>query len=150
MENTNTVPKVLRVHALVDAFARLNNYHDPKSEAYRLRNPLLLRAFSPKHQRDEEGRRVFTSFTSGYDNALLDVRIKCSGKSHSKLTPESTLSDLVCVYGNPVTAVRNVKNFLRNALEDDTITEHQRLGWFLEDERETPKNLLKLLNKEQV
>ena len=134
MENTNTVPKVLRVHALVDAFARLNNYHDPKSEAYRLRNPLLLRAFSPKHQRDEEGRRVFTSFTSGYDNALLDVRIKCSGKSHSKLTPSSTLTDLVCVYGNPASAVRSVKNFLRAALGDENILESQPLGWFLLDE----------------
>ena len=125
---------IRRLDALVDAFAHLNGWHDPKSDAYQLRNPLLLKAFSPKHEKDEQGRRRFTSFASGYDNGLLDARIKCSGKSHSKLTPESTLSDLVCVYGNTVHATRGVKNFLRAALKDDEIMESQRLGWFIETE----------------
>lgn len=123
-----------RIHALVDAFAHLNGWHDPKSDAYQLRNPLLLKAFSPKHQRDELGRRIFSSFTSGYDNAILDARIKCSGKSHSKLTPDSKLSELVCVYGNPLTATRGIKNFLRAALRDENILEHQLLGWFIEED----------------
>jgi hypothetical protein len=122
-----------RIHALVDAFAHLNGWHNPVSDSYRLRNPLLLRAFSPKHVKDDQGRRVFSSFTSGYDNGLLDVRIKCSGKSHSKLTPESTLIDLVCVYGNDASAARSIKNFLRAALQDDAILESQKLGWFLEE-----------------
>ena len=126
---------IRRIDALVDAIAHLHGWHSPVSDAYRLRNPLLLKAFSPKHQKDEEGRRIFSSFTSGYDNACLDVAIKCSGKSHSKLTPESTLTELVCVYGNPITAVRHVKNFLRAALNDDTIKESQKLGWFIEDAR---------------
>lgn len=124
---------VKRIDALVDAFARLNGYHDPRSDAYQLRNPLLLNAFSPKHERDEKGRRRFPSFAAGYDNGLLDVRIKCQGKSYSKLTPDSTLTDLVCVYGNTRAAARGIKNFLRAALHDDTILESQSLGWFLEE-----------------
>lgn len=129
-----------RIHALVDAFANLNGAHDPRSDAYQLRNPLLLRAFSPKHERDENGKRRFSSFASGYDNALLDVRIKCSGKSHSKLTPESTLVDLVCVYGNTPAAARMVKNFLRAALKDENVVESTRLGWFIEEEQVKEQN----------
>ena len=123
-----------RLHALVDAFSHINGFHDPRSEAYQLRNPLLLRAFSPKHEANENGRRRFSSFPSGYDNALLDCRIKCSGKSHSKLTPDSTLRDLVCIYGNTPAAARAVKNFLRAALQTEDIYEDTRLGWFLEEE----------------
>ena len=124
---------ISRVHALVDAFAKLNGALDPTSDAYRLRNPLMLKAFSPKHDRDEKGRRRFRSFTSGYDNGILDVQIKCSGKSFSKsVGPEAPLSALVCLYGNPISAARYIVNFLRHALEDDTITENIPLGWFLE------------------
>lgn len=126
-----------RIHALVDAFAHLYGFHDPRSDAYQLRNPLLLKAFSPKHQRDEQGRRVFSSFISGYDNAVVDATIKCSGKSHNRnLTPESTLRDLVVVYGNHASATRSVKNFLQAALKDDTIRESQPLGWFLVENEE--------------
>lgn len=128
--------KIHRVHALVDALAHLNGWHNPVSDAYKLRNPLLLRAFSPKHVKDEEGRRVFSSFTSGYDNACLDVRIKCSGKSHSKLTPDSTLVDLVRVYGNDASTARSIKNFLRAALQDENIMETTKLSWFLEEPNE--------------
>ena len=125
---------ISRIAALVDAFANLNAALDPKSDAYRLRNPLMLRAFHHKHDRDEKGYRIFKSFTSGYDIGVLDLRIKCSGKSFSKLTPQNTLKDLVCVYGNPPTATRYVKNFLRIALNDETISESQELAWFLGDE----------------
>jgi hypothetical protein len=121
-----------RISALCDAFAKLNGALDPQSDAYKLRNPLLLKAFSPKHDRDEKGRRRFRSFTSGYDNGIIDLQIKCSGKSFSKIGPESTLVDLVCLYGNPKTAAKYIINFLRHALEDDTITENVLLAWFLE------------------
>jgi len=60
------------------------------------------------------------------------LQIKCSGKSFSKIGPESTLVDLVCLYGNPKTAAKYITNFLRHALEDDTITENIPLAWFLE------------------
>jgi len=123
-----------RTHALVDAFANMNGALNPQSDAYRLRNPLLLKAFSPKHDRDEKGLRQFRSFTSGYDNGILDVKIKCSGRSFSKIGPESTLKDLVCLYGNPASAARFITNFLRHALNDDSITESTKLAWFLDEE----------------
>jgi len=46
------------------------------------------------------------------------------------------LLDLIQVYGQPITAGRTVKNFLRAALADDTISERQPLGWFIEDIKE--------------
>lgn len=131
-----------RIHALVDAFANLNGAFDPQSKAYKLRNPIMLRAFHPKHactgssephKHTEDCYRIFKSFTSGYDNAILDARIKCSGNSFSKLTPENTLRDLVRVYGNPPTAAKPIKNFLRIALDDDSISETTPLSYFLED-----------------
>ena len=122
-----------RLHLLVDAFAKLNGLLDPQSDAYQLRNPLMLRAFSPKHDRDEKGRRQFRSIPSGYDNGILDARIKCSGKSYSKIGPENTISDLVVLYGHPASATRYVVNFLRHAAKDDTIPADVKLGWFLED-----------------
>jgi hypothetical protein len=121
-----------RIHALCDAFAKLNGALDPQSDAYKLRNPLMLKAFLPKHEKDDKGRRVFRSFTSGYDNGINDLQIKCSGRSFSKIGPDSTLADLVCLYGNPRTAARTVKNFLQVALSDDTIAESTPLKYFTE------------------
>lgn len=125
--------KIPRLHALADAFCKLNGAFDPQSDAYKLRNPLMLKAFLPKHEHDEKGRRVFRSFTSGYDNGINDLQIKCSGRSYSKIGPESTLADLVCLYGNPRMAARHVKNFLQVALGDELIAESTPLKYFLEN-----------------
>jgi hypothetical protein len=97
---------------------------------------MLLKAFSPKHDRDDSGLRKFKSFTSGYDNGIIDVTIKCSGKSFSKIGPDSTIKDLVCLYGNPSSATKYIVNFLRHALSDETITETTLLGWFLEEKEQ--------------
>lgn len=123
-----------RIEALADALAGMNGTFDPLSDAYKLRNPLLLKAFAPKHARDEKGRRVFSSLVAGYENGLLDLRIKCSGSSRANLGPQSPLVDLITTYGNPVSATRYVVNFLRHALGDDGIPQGVNLGWFLEDQ----------------
>ena len=128
---------ISRLDALVDAFANINGALDPKSDAYQLRNPLMLKAFSPNHEKDDKGNRRFKSFVSGYDNGIIDVKIKCSGQSfYAKkgLGPNSPLADLVCLYGNPVSATRTIVNFLRHALKDDNIPQGINLGWFLEDQ----------------
>lgn len=126
--------KISRLEALVGAFARMHCALDPMSKAYKLRNPLMLKAFSPKHEKDEEGYRIFNSFPSGWDNAVLDLRIKCSGGSHSRLKPEDTLENLVMCYGLPKTSATYIKKFLRHALNDPNIMERQELKWFLEDD----------------
>lgn len=123
-----------RLEALCGAFAKMNGALDPLMDAYQLCNPGLLRAFSPKHARDEKGRRVFTSFTAGWENLSLDLKIKCSGQSRAHLTPESSLVDLVTTYGNSTRALEYIVNFLRHALKDDTIPLTVKLGWFLEIE----------------
>ncbi len=130
-----------RVEALVDAFSKMNGWHDPFSEAYRIRNPMMLRAFSPKHVKNENGYRVFNSFSSGYDNGVIDLKIKCSGKSNSRLTPESTLNDLVQCYGNPASATRYIKKFLRHALDDMNIMESTPLSFFMADQPAQKENI---------
>jgi len=125
---------VPRIQALADAFCHLNGAFDPQGEAYRFRNPLRLKAFSPRHDKDEKsGLRVFRSFTSGYDNGIIDLTIKCSGKSFSKIGPSSTLRDLVCLYGNSPAATRTIKNFLQTALQDQSILETTPLSFFIEN-----------------
>jgi hypothetical protein len=126
---------ISRIEALAGAFARLNAVHDPASKAFRLRNPLMLKAFNLKHEKDGEGYRVFNSFSAGWDNALLDLIIKCEGKSHSHLKTTDTLRDLVKVYGNDASSTRSVKNFLRLALTDEEIYENTELSFFLADRK---------------
>lgn len=123
-----------RIEALADAISSMNGALDPLSEAYRLRNPGLLKAFAPKHARSESGKRVFTSLVAGYENLLLDLRIKCSGQSRARLTPESPLVDLLTTYANPASSVRFVANFLRHALNDRDIPQSVSLGWFMVDQ----------------
>lgn len=123
-----------RLEALCDSFCHMYGAFDPLSEAYRLRNPMMLLAFNLKHPRDEKGHRIFRSIIVGYENGLYDLRLKCSGQSRSKLQPEDPVSKLVCLYGNPIAATRKVVKFLRHALNDDTIPESVHLGWFMEDQ----------------
>ena len=124
---------ITRIEALVDAFSRQNGFHDPSSVAYRNRNPLLLKAFSEKHERDKDGYRIFSSVASGYNNAINDLQVKLSGKSRCKLEPTNTLKDLVRFFGSDASATRSVKNFLRHALDDENIYENTPLSFFLED-----------------
>ena len=65
--------KINRIEVLVDALSVLNGVNKPDSEAYQLRNPLLLRSFARpgKHDVDEQGRRVFDSYLGGYKAAVL-------------------------------------------------------------------------------
>ena len=122
-----------RLEALADAFAKLNGALDPLSEAYKLRNPGMLRAFNPKHERDVKGNRRFRHFIAGYENLLLDLRIKCSGNSRARLVPDSPLVDLVHTYGQPTAALKPLVRFLRHALNDDNIPEAVQLKFFMED-----------------
>lgn len=128
-----------RIEALLGAFAKLNGFADATSRAYQNRNPLLLRAFSPKHEKDEAGFRVFNSFSAGIDNSLIDLKIKCSGTSHSGLKATDTLKDLVKYFGNAGIATRKVKNFLRHALHDDEIYENTPLEFFMADQPKETK-----------
>ena len=95
----------------------------------------MLKAFSPKHAKNENGYRIFNSYPSGYDNLCLDLKIKCSGNSHARLKPDDTLVNLMLCFGYPKTAATYVKKFLRHALNDENIMESQQLSWFLADQQ---------------
>lgn len=124
---------VRRLEALADALAKMYGALDPESEAYQLRNPGMLKAFNPKHARNEKGYRIFSSFVAGYDNLILDLKIKISGKSRSHLTVDSQVLDLLHIYGNPTSSLKYIVNFLRHALKDDSIPNDVKLGFFIED-----------------
>jgi hypothetical protein len=125
---------VNRVEAIVDILGKLNGMGDPDSEAYALRNPLLIRSFARpgKHETDEGGRRIFSSFLSGYKAALFDAQLKIGGKSRAGLKPTDGLSHLLGVYGiKEAGGVKAVVNHLRRALKDDSIDGHTPLSYFL-------------------
>src|SRR5215831_3718487 len=90
-----------KIEAIVDSIASLHEYHKPDSEAYQLRNPLLLRSFAApgKHDIDDTGRRKFNSFIGGYKASYYDVELKIKGESSTGLKPSDRLKNLLAVYG---------------------------------------------------
>lgn len=125
---------VSRVEALVDAIAQFNSAEDPGSEAYLLRNPLLLKSFARpgKHEIDEQGRRIFTSWVSGYRAAVFDLELKVGGKSRAGVKPEDPLSRLLATYGiKDPGGVSVAVSFLRRALGDSEIKRDTPVSYFL-------------------
>lgn len=130
---------ISRIEALTDALASLCDAGNPSSEAYHARNPILLKAFSPKHARTTNGNRIFRSWVAGYENALLDLRIKCEGRSNrAQLSPDSQLIELLTTYGYPGypgESLKYVLRFLRKALLDESLGRGIKLGYFVEEEK---------------
>src|SRR5580658_64120 len=124
---------ISKLEALVDAIGKANGIHNPESESYRLRNPLLIRSFARpgKHETDEQGRRVFASLLSGYKAALFDIQLKLTGKSRAGLRPTDSLTNVLGVYGiKELGGVSTVVSFLRRALADQTIDSTTPLSYF--------------------
>jgi hypothetical protein len=124
---------IKRIEALADALAVMNRAWDPESEAYKTRNPGLLKWHHTfRHPVNENFVRIFTSFIGGYRALIEDLRIKASGENRSKLKPDSPLLHLVRVYGQPDTAADYLVKFLRRALRDEEISPETKLQFFLE------------------
>jgi hypothetical protein len=74
---------------------------------------------------DPEGYAIFDSFAGGYLALLYDLQVKCSGSSSHRLTPSSTLLDLVKVYApagdsnDPGSYAANVVWWLNHALTEE-------------------------------
>lgn len=127
--------KIKKTEAIVDAIGALNGIHKPDSDAYQLRNPLLLKSFARpgKHDVDEEGRRVFDSLLGGYKSAEFDVKLKIEGKSNTGLQPTDKLRNLLGVYGiKQEQDILSVVYFLRKALSDKNVDQYTPLSYFLE------------------
>jgi hypothetical protein len=129
-----------KLEHIVNAIAKLNGLLDPTSDAYRLKNPLLLRSFAMigKHQVDPEGRRVFESVLNGLKAAMFDIELKASGKSRANAGPDSSLEEfLKCYQINTSLAVDHIVSFLRRALNDQNISKHTLISYFTEDPCQT-------------
>jgi hypothetical protein len=131
---------VKRIEALADGIAFINNMHDPKSDAYQLRNPALARAYSYRHlgEVDNKGRRIFSSLIGGYRFLIQDLEWKCSGQTRAKgyngrLNPMNTLQDLLKSYGHPVEdgSIFLLIDFLSNALPGLDINAQTVLKFFV-------------------
>jgi hypothetical protein len=123
-----------KLEALADSIASLNDYMNPAADAYQLRNPGLLRAFTLRHAADELGRRLFPSFVDGYQALVHDLQVKCSGQSRAKIRNTAGLVDLLVKgFSQPLSAEEYVLCFLQSAMPKFTITAHTPLTFFLEE-----------------
>jgi hypothetical protein len=131
-----------KIEALVDAIGKIKGVGDPSSDAYKLRNPLLIKSFAKpgKHETDDQGRRVFSSWLSGYKAAGFDCQLKLSGNSRAGLKPTDTLVNILGVYGvKELGGIKAVVLFLRKALEDVSISKDVSLQYFLDAAPTTEK-----------
>ncbi|MGH7745619.1 MAG: hypothetical protein ACREQ5_12635 [Candidatus Dormibacteria bacterium] len=132
---------VKRIEGLADCIAFLNDFHNPESISYRLRNPGLCRAHSFKQLNsvDDEGRRIFTSAIGGYRFLLCDLEWKISGRTRAKgesgrLKPTSPLSDLLKSFRlSAIDKQMQAVTFLNLALDTDKIQITTELQYFVEN-----------------
>ncbi len=120
---------------MVDSISFLHRAYQPDSEAYKLRNPMMLKNYAPpgKHKIDEKGYRVFDSYLGGYKSGVYDVTIKLKGESNSGIKTTDTLRNLLAVYSiNQEDEVNTVVFFLRKAVNKD-ITSTTPLSYFKEN-----------------
>ena len=132
-----------RIEALADGIAYLNKAHEPNSDAYQLRNPGLVRAYSYRHlgEVDNKGRRIFSSLIGGYRFLIQDLTWKCSGETRAKgyngkLSSASNLNDLLKSFNLDRIEDGNVfilLDFLNKALPGLEIDSHTPLSFFTED-----------------
>ena len=126
---------VNKIEALLDAIASLKGWGNPDSDAYQLRDPLLVQSFSRpgKNEIDEKGRRVFSSSLAGLRACMFDLELKVKGESRAGLKKDDKLENLLRVYGiKEMGGQQQVVKFLKRALKDQSISRTTPLTWFLE------------------
>src|ERR1700744_845173 len=98
---------VPKLEALLDSIYFLNGYHNPASQAYRLRNGGLLRSYSLRTlvNTDTNNVRFFTTHQGGYRAGLSELADKCSGNTgakgvgRKKLNSSAKIADLLMSFG---------------------------------------------------
>src|SRR5271165_3518902 len=117
-----------RIEAIADAIASLNDYSDPESKSYRLRNPGMLRAKTLEHlgSANDDCYRIFSCHQAGY-KALTDLLRK-----HFERNKGNTLLSLLSEYGhgNQFSA-RTAVEFIRRSAEEN-VSEETPLKFFLD------------------
>jgi len=122
----------------------LNDFHNPESVSYQLRNPGMVQAHSFKQLNaiDDQGHRIFSSLIGGYRFLIQDLTWKCEGTTrakgeHGRLKPTSTLVDLLKAFKlNSLDKQMQAVAFLNQALKTlgtpDEVTPSTELKFFLE------------------
>ena len=124
-----------RLESLLDGIASLKGWSNPDSHTYQIRNPLLIKSFAvpPKHEIDEEGTRIFSTWDAGYRACLFDLKKKISGTSRAGLKQTDTLAALLRVYGlSEKLGQQQVVKFVKRALKRDDINLDTPLSFFQE------------------
>jgi hypothetical protein len=114
--------KVQKTENLLFSIAYVHDYSNPQSEAFRLKNPLMLKSYSKagKHSVNEQGIREFESHQGGIRAAAYDILLKISGNSNTGLKPSDTLKNLLKVYGiSQEQSQMEVVFFLRKCVNKD-------------------------------
>lgn len=125
---------MIRLEALADAIASLNDWSNPGSDAYRLRNPGLLRAYKERHIADEQGLRVFPSIVDGYRALLFDLKYKCSGENSWGIKKNSVIRDLLVKgFRQAPASEEYVLCFLQSVFQQPTVSSNTPISFFLED-----------------
>jgi hypothetical protein len=117
-----------RLESLAGAIASLNEYHDPSSEAYQLRNPLLLRAKTLEHlgSANDDCIRIFSCHQGGLKGGLDLLRKQCErGK-------RNTLRMVLGDHGHgDQFSVRAAVDFINRALRSNEVSADTELSFFL-------------------
>lgn len=107
---------------IVLALASLNDFHNPESKSFRLKNPIMLKNYAPegRHPTDEDGVRVYKSALSGLKSSVVDVEKKLSGTSITGLRQDQPLRNLLKVLGVKTSEGQTfVVRFLRKAINQE-------------------------------
>ena len=129
---------VNKLEALLDSLSALKGWNSPDSEAYQLRNPLLVQSFSRpgKNSITDKGVRIFESSLAGLRACLFDLEIKVKGESRAGIKKDDKLVILLRVMGvTELGGQQQVVKFLKRALKTQDIKLTTPLAWFLEESK---------------
>jgi hypothetical protein len=130
---------VNKIEALLDAISSAKGWNNPESEAYQLRNPLLIQSFSRpgKNEITETGLRVFKTSLAGIRACLFDLELKVKGESRAGIKKDDKLENVLRVYQvADWFGKQQVLKFLRESLKNPEIKLTTPLAWFLEETNE--------------
>jgi hypothetical protein len=118
-----------RLEALADSIASLNDYWNPESPSYGLRNPGLLRAKTLEHlgNANDDCYRIFSCHQAGYKSLIDTLRKQCERYGRS------TVADTLAYYGHGNEfAVAGAVDFIQRSLDDRSVGALTELSFFLE------------------
>lgn len=123
---------MLRIEALADAIAYTNESYLPESEAYKLRNPGLLKARTSNNSlaqlanADDQCRRIFVSYKAGYQALVYHLEFLCT--RYKKMSLAEALASFGFKESKTFTAI----DFLQRSIGDASIDAKIPLSFFLE------------------